>query len=97
MLSTKLFIVKDRATIFPIMVTKLQGNTPKEVEILVKAGYFNSPYRYSFMDLVSRYTTVDINDVKIASSRSHRLAYRLIYDNFDKYKSGDVIDVTGLE
>jgi len=97
MLKTKVFVVKDRATSFPIMVTKLQGETEREQEILSLSGYRNSPYRYLFTDLVSKYSTMDIYDAKVRNSRTHYYAYNYIYSHFNELKSGSVIDVEKVE
>lgn len=88
---TKLFEVRDKSTFMPVMATKTEGTTIKELYLFHRAGYS----QYASLIIVTRLeepqSTYSPYDWR--GSRTMQEAHKYIQDHFDKLVSGAVIDI----
>ena len=91
MLKTKMFEVRDRGTYIPVVAVKLVTDDISEEYMLRRAGYSN----YYPAIIVARIDDVEAhNDAyNWADTRTLREAHGYIAKNFDRLKSGDVVDI----
>lgn len=90
---TKVFEVRDEMTHIGVMATKMVGETPDEDYELERCGFGHGG---SLVIVTKMYEPESQHDAFNWRSRTMRHAHLHIEKNFDKLKSGDVIDVRYL-
>jgi hypothetical protein len=94
-METKMFEIRDRGTMIPVIATKLQSDNVEENFLLQHAGY--DPMGHDV--LVSRIEGGDCKsnycafEWQYGGARTMTIAHEYIQDNFDKLESGAVVDV----
>ena len=108
MTENKIFEVRDRATMIPVLVTKIQTfataigtsgttQTMQANKLMSHAGYSEHPlYLYQPLEGVSN-GTVSYDPSSWPNYRTHRVAHEHIRLNWDKLEDGAVICVECLE
>lgn len=90
----KLFEIRDAATTIPAMATRLSARSEAERWLLSKAGYGVDPgdqHYVLFMRLADCESYYD--PYSWHGSRTMHLAHVHVLEQWDKLKSGDVVDV----
>ena len=89
-MKTKLFEIRDRGTFMPAMATLAKGDDRQEQYLLLSSGFGHvSPLVIlHFLELNETYY-----DVYRWGDRTRFTAHRYIQENWEKLKSGDVVDV----
>ncbi len=92
----KMFEVRDRSTLIPVMAIKFADATEPELRLLNRGGFGGNP------EALSRYTIVvkttgeceaKCDPFDWTGSRTMREAHRYIESKFGELSSGDVVDV----
>ena len=89
-MKTKLFEIRDRGTFMPAMATRATSNDEQEKYLLASSGFaFNSSF------VILHFLELDkaSYDPYGWGGRTMTTAHRYIQENWEKLKSGDVIDV----
>lgn len=92
-MEVKLFEVRDRATCFPVMCTRMRTNNLIEQRYLDMSGYGTDSHCVMMIRMNSggaHYDPYSWGD------RTHKAAHVAIERYWDKLKTGDVIDVRYL-
>ncbi len=87
---TKTFEVRDRATMIPVLATKIEPGCEADRYLLDRCGYCFSKgviVTRIYGDPICNVWTWEWND------RTMQTAHLYIYQNFDDLESGSVIDV----
>lgn len=90
---TKLFEIRDHATLIVAMAVKLESKDPAEMWLMWRAGFpADSPAdTIALIHLVGDQGHIDPYAWK--DTRTMRNAHIYILNHFDKLKTGDVVDV----
>ena len=89
MIEVKLFEVRDRATFMPAMATQARSSDEKEIYLLKSSGFSNSPLIVLyFLELNEGHW-----DAYHWGDRTRFTSHQYIQENWEKLKSGDVIDI----
>ena len=94
-MQTKLFEIRDVATMISAMVTRLEGDNPKEKNILgwVGLGRPSDGGYESYMIELSRFSGSPDPQEWDSGARTCPVAHQYINDNWGSLVSGQVIDV----
>lgn len=93
-MKSKIFEVRDRGTLVPVMATMVSNNTGEdsyEDSLMARAGY--GTYGMVIMTILETGESKNDPYKWDNSSRTFREAHQYIYLNYFKLNSGDVIDV----
>lgn len=94
-MKTKLFEIRDRGTFMPAMATQVRGSDEKEIYLLKSSGFSNSNAG-GFTPLIILHF-LELNEAHYDAyhweDRTRFTAHQYIQENWEKLKSGDVIDV----
>ena len=89
-MKTKLFEIRDRGTFMPAMATQIRSSDEKEIYLLESSGFsnYNPLFILHFLELNEAHY-----DAYHWEDRTRFTAHQYIQENWEKLKSGDVIDV----
>ena len=92
-MKAKVFEVRDRATMIPVMAVKLAPARTTESQLLLRAGFGHDPSGYVIT------FNVDGGEGQFACNtydhkgRTMQVAHQFIQEHFDELLSGSVVDV----
>jgi hypothetical protein len=89
---TKAFEVRDRMTFIPALAVKLESTDPVEIWIMWKGGY-HPQANETFVVMVHLGRGEGKIDAFEWKDRTMSEAHKYVAKNFDKLKTGDIIDV----
>ena len=93
-MKSKIFEVRDKGTLVPVMATMVSNNTGEdsyEDSLMTRAGY--GTFGMVIMTILATGESTNDPYKWDNSSRTFREAHQYIYLNYYKLNSGDVIDV----
>ena len=91
MATVKLFEVRDRGTLIPVMA--IRPDTSGQEEAILRRGGFSSPDRYIFLVKLLDRIEIQHDPWAWTYARTMHVAHLHIEHNFDRLESGQVIDI----
>lgn len=93
-METKLFEVRDRATLIPVIAIRLGARNEAERYLLARVGYGLTSEEQEDYVLYAGLEHFDMQgDPYMQSNRTRHVSHKYIHEYWDELQSGDVIDV----
>src|SRR6266436_1053716 len=93
-METKLFEVRDRGTLIPVIAIRLGSRNEAERYLLSRVGYGKTVEEQSGYILYAGLEEFDMQyDAYQQTNRTRQVSHKFIEDNWDNLTSGEVIDV----
>jgi hypothetical protein len=93
-METKLFEVRDRATLIPVIAIRLGGDNESERYLLARVGYGRTSEEQQDYILYAGLEYFDMqSDPYKQTNRTRHESHKYIHEHWDELSSGDVIDV----